>query len=361
MPNAEIGNSFDHSTTTRRNFLIRIASLSNKIHLKSKSTINMAEGFSNSESTPLIAYRATEEISFKFGATVGGLLNATFGNAVEFIISVVALKNGMIRVVQASILGSVLSNLLLVQGFCFFFGGLRHLEQSFNVTAAQTSSSLLALAVLSLLIPAAFTASTDDDYVIKQGLLNLSHGTALQFVQPFDSLTRETGISLGSSMQIALGMSPLLVVLGFLNSFQGPYMPVRPRNATRQARTQRASRNALRNSKIDKPHDKALEELRRYEDFTTIDWVQDAIYERSRLNALRSAAIENRSSWATWFQLSYEAGQAWIVVSIVGIIIGLNAALIDITTEWLSDIKFGYCKNSWWLNQKFCCWEVEEQ
>lgn len=78
------------------------------------------------------------------------------------------------------------------------------------------------------------------------------------------------------------------------------------------------------------------------------------------MNALRSAAIENRSSWSTWLRLSYEAGQAWFVVSIVGAIIGLNAALIDITTEWVSDIKFGYCKNSWWLNQKFCCWEIEE-
>jgi H+/Cl- antiporter ClcA len=43
----------------------------------------------------------------------------------------------------------------------------------------------------------------------------------------------------------------------------------------------------------------------------------------------------------------------------VGAIIGLNAALIDIITEWLSDIKTGYCKNSWWLNQKFCCWEIQ--
>jgi chloride channel 3/4/5 len=49
------------------------------------------------------------------------------------------------------------------------------------------------------------------------------------------------------------------------------------------------------------------------------DWVQDAIHERSRMNVLRSAAIENRSSWNTWLRLSYEAGQAWIVVSIVGL------------------------------------------
>ncbi|CAJ0651298.1 13721_t:CDS:10, partial [Entrophospora sp. SA101] len=106
-----------------------------------------------------------------------------------------------------------------------------------------------------------------------------------------------------------------------------------------------------------------LEEIKKYEDFTTIDWVQDAIHERSRLNSLRrtAAANGNRSPWSSWLKLSYEAGQAWIVVSIVGALIGLNAALIDIITEWLADIKMGYCKNSWWLNQKFCCWEIEKE
>ncbi|CAG8544340.1 4591_t:CDS:10 [Diversispora eburnea] len=155
-------------------------------------------------------------------------------------------------------------------------------------------------------------------------------------------------------------------VINYLNSFQNSYMPIRqPRNVSRQNRTGSrvpiTPRNALNSKNNFKPYDKALEEIKRYEDFTTIDWVQDAIHERSRMNALRSAAIENRSSWSTWLLLSYEAGQAWIVVSIVGAIIGLSAALIDITTEWVSDIKFGYCKNSWWLNQKFCCWEIEEQ
>ncbi|CAG8575630.1 6820_t:CDS:2, partial [Ambispora leptoticha] len=121
---------------------------------------------------------ATEDISLRFGDTIGSLLNATFGNAVELIISVVALNNGLIRVVQASILGSVLSNLLLVQGVCFFLGGIRYSEQFFNVTAAQTSASLLALAMISLLIPAAFYTSVDSEKAI-DGILNLSHGTAI--------------------------------------------------------------------------------------------------------------------------------------------------------------------------------------
>ena len=70
-----------------------------------------------------ILANATEELASKAGNTIGGLLNATFGNAVELIVSVIALKNGQVRIVQASMLGSLLSNLLLVLGFCFIFGG----------------------------------------------------------------------------------------------------------------------------------------------------------------------------------------------------------------------------------------------
>ncbi|CAO3630327.1 unnamed protein product [Cunninghamella blakesleeana] len=122
---------------------------------------------------------ATEEIALRTGSTIGALLNATFGNAVELILGVVALREGLIRVVQASILGSILSNLLLVLGLCFLLGGSTRQEQSFNVTAAQTSSSLLALTTLSLLIPAAFSATATSASEIEEGILKLSHGTAL--------------------------------------------------------------------------------------------------------------------------------------------------------------------------------------
>ncbi|KAI8338959.1 Sodium/calcium exchanger protein-domain-containing protein [Chlamydoabsidia padenii] len=122
---------------------------------------------------------ATEEIALRTGSTIGALLNATFGNAVELILGIIALKEGLIRVVQASILGSILSNILLVLGFCFLLGGSTRQEQSFNVTAAQTSSSLLALTTLSLLIPAAFSATANTALEAEQGILKLSHGTAL--------------------------------------------------------------------------------------------------------------------------------------------------------------------------------------
>jgi Ca2+:H+ antiporter len=117
-----------------------------------------------------------------FLQTIGGLLNATFGNAVELIVSIIALKEGQIRVVQASILGSIISNLLLVLGMCFAIGGYYHKKQVFNQTVAQTSSSLMALACVSLIIPAAFNFSIENNIsneVRKEQLLNLSHGTAI--------------------------------------------------------------------------------------------------------------------------------------------------------------------------------------
>ncbi|SMN19909.1 similar to Saccharomyces cerevisiae YDL128W VCX1 Vacuolar membrane antiporter with Ca2+/H+ and K+/H+ exchange activity, involved in control of cytosolic Ca2+ and K+ concentrations [Maudiozyma saulgeensis] len=129
----------------------------------------------------ILAY-ATEELAEKAGSTVGGLLNATFGNAVELIVSIIALKEGQVRIVQASMLGSLLSNLLLVLGFCFLFGGWNRIQQTFNQTAAQTMSSLLAISCASLLIPAAFKASLPtgkEDGLIDEKILELSRGTSI--------------------------------------------------------------------------------------------------------------------------------------------------------------------------------------
>ena len=82
-------------------------------------------------------------------------------NAVELIVSILALVKNEVDIVQESLIGSMLSNLLLVMGMCFFFGGLNRVKQHFNVTVAQTASSLLALAVGSLIIPAAFQSWAD--------------------------------------------------------------------------------------------------------------------------------------------------------------------------------------------------------
>ncbi|PNY23333.1 Vacuolar calcium ion transporter [Tolypocladium capitatum] len=131
---------------------------------------------------------ATEEISIKLGETMGGLLNATFGNAVELIVSIIALKDGQIEVVQSSMLGSILSNLLLVMGMCFFFGGLVHrgengagTEQSFSAAVAQTTCSLMTISSASLIIPAALYAVLDKNGFDekRQSIIVLSRGTAI--------------------------------------------------------------------------------------------------------------------------------------------------------------------------------------
>ncbi|KAK5628429.1 hypothetical protein RRF57_004144 [Xylaria bambusicola] len=96
---------------------------------------------------------ATEQVALRTGETIGGLINATFGNAVELIVAIIALVDNQVTVVQTSLVGSVLSNLLLVLGFCFVAGGWNRSEQFFNTTVAQTAASLLALSVASLIVP----------------------------------------------------------------------------------------------------------------------------------------------------------------------------------------------------------------
>ncbi|MFQ5733168.1 MAG: calcium/proton exchanger [Planctomycetaceae bacterium] len=102
--------------------------------------------------------KSTEMIAHRLGPGIGGLLNASFGNAAELIIAISALKAGLVDVVKASITGSILGNILLVLGASFFFGGLRHRRQKFNATAAGMSATLLALAAVGLLVPAIFHA-----------------------------------------------------------------------------------------------------------------------------------------------------------------------------------------------------------
>lgn len=111
---------------------------------------------------PLAKYigEATEELSVYTGPALGGLLNATFGNATELIIGIFALRAGLVEVVKASITGSILGNLLLVLGTAIFFGGLKRKKQTFNATAAKASGSTLLVAVIALVIPAIFMTST---------------------------------------------------------------------------------------------------------------------------------------------------------------------------------------------------------
>ncbi|MCY7884086.1 calcium/proton exchanger [Bacillus spizizenii] len=119
--------------------------------------------------------RATESLSIIAGPRIGGLLNATFGNAVELIISIFALKEGLTGIVLASLTGSVLGNLLLVAGLSFFVGGLKYKRQEFNIHDARHNSGLLIFAIIvAFVIPEVFSVGMGD--VSK---LNLSIGISI--------------------------------------------------------------------------------------------------------------------------------------------------------------------------------------
>jgi Ca2+:H+ antiporter len=113
---------------------------------------------------PLAKYigESTEEISARTGPALGGLLNATFGNATELIISTFALQAGLIEMVKASITGSIIGNLLLVLGMAIFLGGLGKEQQEFNTTAASASASTLFLATAAIVMPAVFVLTSKE-------------------------------------------------------------------------------------------------------------------------------------------------------------------------------------------------------
>ena len=138
--------------------------------------------------------RATEEIALRTSESLGGLLNATFGNAAEMIIAFLAIyaasqadlttavgtatESTMIHLVQASLIGSILGNLLLVMGLAFVWGGVHHSEQSFSETQVSSNGSLLLLAMIVLIIPAVFN-STVGGQEGADGVTNLSHIAAI--------------------------------------------------------------------------------------------------------------------------------------------------------------------------------------
>jgi len=102
---------------------------------------------------------STEHLARRVGATWGGLLNATFGNAAEIIIGIIGLSKGLNEVVKASLTGSIIGNLLLVGGASMLVGGWKREKQSFNIAAAETAGGMLFLAVAAMLVPAIFDFS----------------------------------------------------------------------------------------------------------------------------------------------------------------------------------------------------------
>ena len=128
--------------------------------------------------------RATEHLAEKVGEGIGGLLNATFGNAAELIIALIALSKGLDGVVKASITGSIIGNILLVLGLSFVAGGAKYPEQRFNKTAARSSATTLILAAIALLLPTLFHKTAGQSWT-PQLEQNLSLGIAIVLIATY--------------------------------------------------------------------------------------------------------------------------------------------------------------------------------
>ncbi|MGC1524873.1 MAG: calcium/proton exchanger, partial [Phormidesmis sp.] len=146
---------------------------------------------------------ATEEIAVVLGPSLGGLMNATFGNATELIIAIFALRAGLVNVVKSSITGSIIGNLLLVMGFSMLLGGLKYKEQTFQPTIARLNASAMNLAVIAILLPTAvdFTSTGIEEPILQKlsiavaVVLMLVYGLTLLFSMKTHSYLYDVGMA----------------------------------------------------------------------------------------------------------------------------------------------------------------------
>ncbi|HYJ13369.1 MAG TPA: calcium/proton exchanger [Thermomicrobiales bacterium] len=125
---------------------------------------------------------STEKVAEYTGPKIGGFLNATFGNAPELIITIVALREGLIDVVKASIAGSIIGNMLVVLGASILLGGLKHGEQRFDARMAATNASMMSLAIVILMIPAVFELGSGDKGPTHEDIVKLSDGASVVLI-----------------------------------------------------------------------------------------------------------------------------------------------------------------------------------
>jgi Ca2+:H+ antiporter len=118
--------------------------------------------------------RATEQIADRAGEGIGGLLNATFGNAAELIIAIVALRAGQLDIVKASLTGSIIGNVLLVLGAAFLAGGLQHKVQEYNPITARAQAEMLLVSAVAMIIPALFHALRPEGVVVNEAAISFA-------------------------------------------------------------------------------------------------------------------------------------------------------------------------------------------
>jgi Ca2+:H+ antiporter len=152
--------------------------------------------------------RATEQLAERTGEGVGGLLNATFGNAAELIIALAALRAGLHDVVKASLAGSIVGNILLVLGAAMLAGGLRRPEQHFNAAGARSQATMLTLAAIALILSAAYRAAAGEGASAELGSLSVWISLVLLAVYALDlvfSLVTHSSLFAGSPHAPAQG------------------------------------------------------------------------------------------------------------------------------------------------------------
>ncbi|KAF9048630.1 Sodium/calcium exchanger protein-domain-containing protein [Panaeolus papilionaceus] len=165
------------------NVLLLLLPISYFITMSPKNTHGLAFALCIIALIPLVRLHelSTKQLILRIGGSRTGLLNASMSNFVEIVVAISALRKCELRVVQSSLIGSMLSKLLLVMGLCFFAGGVRFSEQGFDSTATQIHSSLLSLSVGAVLLPAAyhFALSSESTEMQQQGILRMSHGVSV--------------------------------------------------------------------------------------------------------------------------------------------------------------------------------------
>jgi len=147
--------------------------------------------------------RATEELAIYTGPKIGGLLNATLGNAAELIITIVAIREGLLTLVLASITGSILGNILLILGFSMLLGGIRHGRQKFDRTQAGVNSTMLILALIALAIPSFFNFRIADVNADSVEYLSLGVAVVMIVVYGLSIVFSFTGTSTQDEMTAA--------------------------------------------------------------------------------------------------------------------------------------------------------------
>src|SRR3954471_19584165 len=161
--------------------LVPVALILEFTHTGGPTAIFLASAFSLIPLAGLLG-QATEEVAGYTGPKIGGLLNATLGNAAELIITIVALREGLVDVVKASIAGSIIGNILIVLGASVLLGGLKHGEQKFDARIAGVNATMMMLAVVALIVPAVFARGDTTHHLTTDDLEHLSDGVAVVMI-----------------------------------------------------------------------------------------------------------------------------------------------------------------------------------